>query len=318
MIHGFRFTALGSTGRIRIANVAEATANRAVADAVRWLRDVERRLSRFRDDSLIARLNRGEVIATDADLSAVLAAAERAHHLTGGRYDATAFPLWRLWHDPARATWPTEHEIADARALVAWSQVVCADGSVRLARPGMALDLGGVGKEWCVDRLVERLMAQGCGDVLVDLGGDCAARGAQPGRDGWWVLLPGIAAAIALRDEAIATSGIGTRRRLLAGRAVSHLIDVATGQPAPGLVRSATVIADACLSAGIHASDCCLLDTVTPATIAERSGGNPTWVRARDGTLFADPRLAARLHPVASDGTTAHLAPRTSHLARSA
>ena len=299
MIHGFRFTALGCTGRIRIAGVGDALAQRAVADAVRWLRDVERRLSRFRDDSLIARLNRGEVVEADAWLSAVLAAADDTHQLTAGRYDATALPLWRLWHDPVRTTWPTAHEISDAQALVHWSAVERTDVQVRLTRPGMALDLGGVGTEWCVDRVIERLVVHGCTDVLVELGGDCAARGCQPLRDGWLVLLPGVAAAVTLSDEALATSGIGTRRRVLSGRAVSHLVDARTGQPAPGVIRSTTVLARDCVTAGIHASDCCLLPDATPTAIAERSGGNPTWVRASDGTLLADPRLLARVHPVA-------------------
>jgi len=312
MIHGFRFVALGCTGRVRLAGVDQEQAQHAVADAVRWLRGIERRFSRFHDDSLIGRLNRGETVAAEADLSAVLAAADRAHHLTAGRYDATALPLWRLWHDPQRTTWPTASEILDAQTLVTWSAVERGD-VVHLKRPGMALDLGGVGKEWCVDRMVERLMAQGCRDVLVELGGDCAARGRQPGRDGWFVLLPGAAAALTLCDEAIATSGIGTRRRELTGRAVSHLIDARSGQPAGGIIRSATVLAADCLTAGIHASDLCLLDDTTSAAIAARSGGHATWVRASDGTVLADPNLLERIHPVGADSNS-HLAPRSSQL----
>ncbi len=320
MIHGYRFFALGCTGHIRIADVTAVTAQAAVADAVRWLRGVEAKLSRFRDYSVIGRLNAGETVGADADLSAVLVAADRAYHLTKGRFDATALPLWRLWHDPVRTIWPTASEITDAQSLVSWPMVEQRDGIVRLSRTHMALDLGGVGKEWCVDRLVERLVAGGCHAVFVELGGDCAARGRQPDRDGWFVLLPGAAVAVTLRDEAIATSGIGTRRRELAGRAVSHLIDARSGQPAPGVIRSVTVLAADCLTAGIHASDLCLLDEVTAYTIGERSGGHPTWVRASDGMLLADPRLLARVHPVSVDdvGSTPHAARRTPHLTLSA
>lgn len=298
MIHGFRFTALGCTGRIRLADCTLALAQAAVVAGVRWLRGVEARLSRYRDESLVAQLNAGEPVPPDADLLALLAAAGRAHRVTDGRYDATALPVWRLWHDPARTRWPDAHDIMAARVLVDWAAVTIGSAGVRLARPGMALDLGGVGKEWCVDRLIERLTAHGCADVLVELGGDCAARGRQPGCDGWFVLLPGAAAALTLRDEAIATSGIGSRRRELAGRVVSHLIDARSGFPSAGIVRSATVLAPDCLDAGIHASDLCLLADAHAGTIAERSGGHPAWVRASDGTLFADPRLLERLHPV--------------------
>jgi len=313
-IFGFRFTVFGCTGRIRIASVSTAQAEAVVVDAVRWLRMVETRLSRFRLDSLIGRLNAGETVPAQVDLSATLAAADHAHQVTHGRYDATAFSLWSLWHDPSRSTWPTPADISAARSRCGWSGVARSDVSVSLTRPGMVIDLGGVAKEWCVDRLIDRLIAHDCHDVLVELGGDCAARGRQPQRAGWLVLLPGAAAAVTLRNEALATSGIGTRRRLLAGRAVSHLIDAQSGQPAPGLVRSATVLAADCLTAGIHASDLCLLDEATPAAVAARSGGHPTWVRASDGTLLADPRLLVRVHPVRDASSNSQLAARSSQL----
>jgi thiamine biosynthesis lipoprotein len=298
-LHGFRFAVLGCSGRLRLAGITAARAEAAVADAVRWLRGIEARLTRFRADSLVGRLNAGEVVPADAELLAVLDAADRASRLTDGRFDATAAPLWSLWHDPARSTWPSPTEIAAARTLVDMGALVRDAGGVRLRRPGMALDLGGVGKEWCVDRLIERLAANGADDVLVELGGDCRARGRQPGREGWWVLLPGAAATLLLRDQAIATSGVGTRRRLLAGREVPHLIDARSGLPAAGSLRSATVVAADCLTAGIHASDLCLLEQVTADAIAARSGGCATWCRAADGRLLADPRLLALVHPVA-------------------
>ncbi len=298
-VHGFRFDVLGSSGRIRMAGVSRTCAEEIAADTVAWLRDIEARLTRFRDDSLIGRLNRLGEVESDTDLDAVLTAAERAWWLTAGRFDATALPLWRLWHDPARTAWPIDDEVAAARALVDWRAVVRDAGRVTFARPGMALDLGGVGKEWCVDRVIERIHAAGVSHVLVELGGDCAARGSQPGRAGWLVTLPGAAAAVALRDEALATSGVGTRRRQLAGREVTHLIDAQSGLPAPGAVCSVTVLARDCLTAGIHASDACLVVRANPAAIAERSGGLPTWVRTADDTLMADPRLLARVHPVA-------------------
>ena len=298
-VHGFRFDVLGSTGRIRIAGVSRVRAEEVAADAVAWLRDIEARLSRFRDDSLVGRLNRRGEVESDADLDAVLAAADRAWQVTAGRFDATALPLWRLWHDSARTTWPTADEVAAARALVDWRALIRDGDHVRMSRPGMALDLGGVGKEWCVDRVVERIQAAGVDNLLVELGGDCAARGGQPGGEGWWVTLPGAAAAVALHDEALATSGVGTRRRELAGREVTHLLDARSGLPASGAVRSVTVLAHDCVTAGIHASDTCLVERADPAAIAVRSGGLPTWVRTADHVLMADPRLLARVHPVA-------------------
>jgi thiamine biosynthesis lipoprotein len=303
-VQGFRFSVLGCTGRIRIAGMPAARAEAFVADAVRWLRGIEARLTRFSADSLVGRINACAgigMVQPDADLLAVLDAADLAWRLTAGRFDATSLPLTRLWFDPRRTAWPTAAEVAAARAAVDWRALMRSAEAVWLLRPGMALDLGGVGKEWCVDRLLARATAAGIADCLIELGGDCAASGHQPGHAGWWVALPGAAAALLLCDEALATSGVGSRRRELAGRSVPHLIDARTGRPAGGVLRSVSVLGRDCLTAGIHASDCCLLDDPLPAAIAARSGGLPTWCVAADGRLLGDPRLLTRLHPVGRD-----------------
>jgi thiamine biosynthesis lipoprotein len=301
-VHGHRFAVFGSTGRIRVAGVDAQRAGDFVAAAVAWLRDVERRLTRFSADSLVGRLIAAAGSAgvrPDADLDAVLDAADLAWRSSDGRLDATVLPLWRCWHAAARTTWPTPAELAAARALVAWDEVRRGPGLVALPRAGMAIDLGGVGKEWAVDQVIARAAAAGIADCLVELGGDCAARGHQPGRAGWWVALPGAAAALELRDEALATSGNGARSRVLAGRAVSHLVDARSGQPAGGALRAVSLLAATCLEAGIRASDCCLLARADAACLAQRAGGLPLWALAQDGTLLADPRLAARVHPIA-------------------
>lgn len=300
-VHGYRFTVLGSTGRIRMAGIPAARAEAFVADAVRWLRDVESRLTRFNASSLVGRITACAgvgMVKPDADLLAVLDAADRAWRLTDGRFDATSLPLTQLWSDPQRSTWPTDAEVAAARSLVDWRSLMRSTEAVWLLRPGMALDLGGVGKEWCVDRLIERAQTAGITDCLIELGGDCAARGHQPEHAGWWVALPGAAGALLMCDEALATSGIGTRRRTLTGRAVPHLIDARSGQPAGGVLRSVSVLARDCLTAGIHASDCCLLEHADPHALATRSDGLPTWCLASDGRLLADPHVLTRLHPI--------------------
>ncbi len=302
-VHGFRFQVFGSTGRIRVAGVDAECATRFVAATVAWLRDVERRLTRFSADSLIGQLNAragAGGVQPDVDLAAVLDAAALAWRLSDGRLDATILPLWRCWHDAARTTWPSAAELAATRALVDWNAVLRTPDQVALPRAGMALDLGGVGKEWAVDRVLARAAAAGLADCLVELGGDCAARGRQPGRGGWWIALPGAAAALELRDEALATSGNGVRGRVLAGRPVSHLIDAQSGQPAGGGLRTVSVLAATCLEAGIRASDCCLLARADAAALAERSGALPLWAQAHTGGLLADPRLAARVHPIAT------------------
>ncbi len=300
---GYRFDALGCSGRIRIAGATQERAESFIIDALAWLRDLERRLTRFSEDSVIGRLNalagRGSVQA-DGDCLAVIAAAEQAWQSSAGRLDATILPLWRLWHAAERQSWPRADEIRQARALVGWCKLRCHGDALSLALLGWRSTLAAWARNGRSTRLVDRAAAAGISDLLVELGGDCRARGRQGGPAGWWVALPGARAALLLSDEALATSGTGTRRRLIAGRAVPHLIDALSGLPGGGGLRCASVLAPSCLEAGIRASDCCLLAAATPSGIAERSGGWPTWCGGADERLYADPRLLARVHAIAS------------------
>ena len=64
----------------------------AVAAAFDWLRWVDATFSTYRDDSAIARLNRGELAEADADphVRAVLRACRALRERTGGAFDAEA------------------------------------------------------------------------------------------------------------------------------------------------------------------------------------------------------------------------------------
>ena len=61
----------------------------AIDGVLRWLHDVDAVFSTYRRDSAIARLGRGERIAPDPDVDAVLARCEALRRATGGYFDAT-------------------------------------------------------------------------------------------------------------------------------------------------------------------------------------------------------------------------------------
>ncbi|MGN6742658.1 MAG: FAD:protein FMN transferase [Amnibacterium sp.] len=62
----------------------------AIADAVAWFHEVDRRFSPYREDSEVSRISRGEIAEADrsADLVEVLAACARVRDLSHGHFDA--------------------------------------------------------------------------------------------------------------------------------------------------------------------------------------------------------------------------------------
>ncbi len=147
--------------------------------------------------------------------------------------------------------------VADAEA--SWRDVHLDGCTLRFARP-LALDLGGIAKGYAVDRAVAAMQAAGAAAGLVNAGGDLAGFGAD-----WPVTLVdprtrAPAAAVVLRDEALATSagvrgGGALRDRRLRGHGGSWRGSRGGGLDfahlpgrAPGRT-SATVAAPRCLDA---------------------------------------------------------------------
>lgn len=233
----------------------------AALDLVEVLED---QMTVFRTTSQISRLNRTaahEAVEVEPRLFRLLERALELHRATDGAFDVTAGPLWRAWGFARRqATLPSDDAIEQALACVG-SHLIDLDTetrTVRFRKPGVELNLGGIGKGYAVDRCVETLTASGVEQFLLD-GGQSSVRamGSKALRRtdsddaaslGWVV---GLAdplrplrrlAELRLRDRALGTSGSGRQFFHHEGRRYGHVIDPRTGWPADGLL-SATVVA---------------------------------------------------------------------------
>ena len=259
------FHAMGTLCRLLLradsAKAAEAYRDAALA----WVQAFEARYSRFRETSLINVINRGAGdgvwISLDEEAEAVLGLVDAIAFISKGVLDPTSLPLTRLWQRAAQADrTPAEARVAEALDLVGWDKVERAPGKIRLPRQGMALDLGGYGKEYAVDQVAELGRRHGITDILVDFGRDLRALG-TPGDAPAWVVgvedgaCPGeVWERIALSDRAVASSGNYRRFVEIEGETYGHLIDVRTGWPVRHDCQGVTVIAERCLQAGILAT----------------------------------------------------------------
>jgi thiamine biosynthesis lipoprotein len=229
--------------------------------AIEWVADFEQRYSRFRPDSIVSQINAAAGIAPlsiDAATERVLDLCELVYQASQGLLDPTAMPLMALWNYKAtRPRIPSEAEIASARQLVGWPKVRRAKGSVFLPERGMAIDIGGWGKEYAVDRVAELARTYGVECLLVDFGHDLRAVGVPPGRPAWHIGIedperPGThRESVALTNAAMASSGDYLRGFTVDGRRFGHIIDLRTGRPVSNGCIQSTVIAPSCLQAGI-------------------------------------------------------------------
>jgi thiamine biosynthesis lipoprotein len=253
-----RFRAMGSPCAVRIHPRRGLDAAGVAAAARAEVERLERKYSRYLDDSLASRINRsaGDAagIEVDGETAALLDYAAAAFAASDGLFDISSGPLRRAWKLHSDRL-PEPAEIEAALACVGFHRVRWRRPRIALPVSGMELDFGGYVKEYAADRAAALCRRLGARGGLVDLGGDLAVVGPHPDGSPWRIGIrdphaPERAlACIGLVSGGIATSGDYERFLLVDGRRYGHILDPTTGWPVSGLT-SATAAAERCLVAG--------------------------------------------------------------------
>ncbi len=239
--------AMGTTYRVTLAadspGMTRGEVHREV-EAV--LARIDRAASTWRNDSDASRFNRtdaGEWVTVSADLLTLVETAREIHDQSEGAFDITV--------GPAGSGRPTGMRHVVSRL---------SPPALRKSVPGIAIDLGGIGPGYAVDRIGERLVSLGSKAHLVELGGEVRAWG-QPSEGRPWRVRLG---------ESAAGQGQPQEIDLAAGEAVATStcrpgrspIDPRTGRPvaASRPRRTATVRATTCATADAWAVAAIVLD----------------------------------------------------------
>lgn len=256
-----RFTAMASPCEILLDHDDFAAAAQQLLAASEEAWRIEQKFSRYRDDNIVHALNtaQGRPVTVDAETARLLDFAVTLHTLSDGRFDITSGVLRRAWKFDGSDRVPTQAAIDALLPQVGWHQVRW-ENPVLTLPAGMEIDLGGLGKEYAVDRVFTLLAGMTDAALLVNFGGDLRARG--PRRDGsaWQVGIetPGheqqATETLALVNGGLATSGDARRFLLKDGVRYGHILDPHTGWPVQGGPRSATLLAADCVQAGMYAT----------------------------------------------------------------
>lgn len=244
-------------------------------------RRIEAKFSRYREASVVSEINRNAgrtPVAVDEETDRLVGEALALSELTGGRFDPTVGPLRRAW-DFRSGRVPTPEEIDSLLPLVDARAVSRRNRTVFLRREGMEIDLGGVGKEYAVDRAAEILRDGGVRAATVDFAGDVCTVGSRLDGRPWAVAARDPRdprkARFTVRvvgDAGIATSGDYERGFVRDGVRYHHILDARTGWPARGAA-SVTVVARATFDAGRYATAAFLLGPRSGMELLESASG---------------------------------------------
>jgi FAD:protein FMN transferase len=247
-----RFHAMGTDAHV----IAVGGSTRLLERARARIDHLESRWSRFLPDSELSRLNAaaGRPMIVASVTFELIARAVEGWRLTEGRFDPTVLPaLVAAGYD--RSFERIERDACERAAPSAPAPGCVEIGLDPVVRsvtlpPGVALDLGGIGKGFAADLVSAELLRDGATGACVNLGGDVRVRGTPPDR-AWIVAVeaePGTTPeraplCVALADGAVATTSSRRRAWRRAGDRLHHVIDPRTGRPLERPPTSATVVA---------------------------------------------------------------------------
>ncbi len=250
---------MGTTYRIQLYGAGRDDLPLVAERAFDEVDRIDRLMSVYKRNSAVSFINRRagrEPVPVEPELFDFLRRCLAFSRQSRGAFDVTVQPLMRAWGffgGPGRL--PPETELRKALQRVGYRKLSLDSGrrTVRFARDGMALDLGGIAKGYAVDRAVSLLREYRIESALVSAGGSTVfGLGAPPGKTAWKIKVrdPAFprdprrsALTVALENRCLSVSGSYENAFVHEGVTYSHIMDPRRGRPVQGLLSVAVVAA---------------------------------------------------------------------------
>jgi FAD:protein FMN transferase len=293
--------AMGTAIRVELWCEEAARGQSAIDEVMAEMHRIDRTMSPHKPDSELSRINRDagrEAVPLSNEMFVLLVQALRFSQFSHGAFDITYASVGQLY-DYREGVAPDAVALARARAAIGWRhlELDARTRSVRFAREGMRIDLGGFAKGHAVDNAAAILMRHGIAHAHVAAGGDSRVIGDKRGRP--WTIgvrdprrADGMVALLPLVDTAISTSGDYERFFERDGVRHHHIVDPTTGA-SPVSVRSVTVLAADGLTCEALSKTVFVLGVERGMELVESLQGVDAIVVDADGRLHFSSGMAA-------------------------
>ena len=284
---------MGTAIRVELWADDEREAQSAITAVMDEMHRIDHAMSPHKPASELSRINRDaarEAVPLSAEMYRLIERAIEFSRFSDGAFDITFASVGNLY-DYRAGTAPTAEQLERGRAAIGWQHLILEPKSrtLRFAREGMRIDLGGFAKGHAVDNAAAILARRGIAHAVVSAGGDSRVIGDRRGRP-WSIAIrdprrPGeVAAVLPLADVAISTSGDYERYFERDGVRFHHLIDPRSGR-SPAAVHSVTILAPDGLTAEAMSKTVFVLGVDAGLRLVEGRPGVDAVVIDADGRL---------------------------------
>lgn len=245
---------MGTVVFVTAVGADERIAQRAVKAGLDEIRRLEELLSTWIPTSELSQVNAAagrESIQVSQETFEVLRRSLEVAKLTQGGFNIALGPAVNAWNVSGEGQVPRQEDLEALRPQIELSNLQLDETtrSVWLRRPGMSIDVGGIGKGYAADLAAKVMRTTGATAGVVALSGDIKTFGRMPDtqRFVFGIQHPRkeqgeVLGRIELEDEAVSTAGDYQRYFMKDGVRFHHILDPKTLHPARGC-QSVTVIA---------------------------------------------------------------------------
>jgi len=297
-MHTWHGDVLGALSELTVWHPDTAFARRTLLRVRQELARFERIFSLYRPDSEISRLNEaGTLTKPSPELRALIEESQRLGELSGGAFDISVQPLWRLYEAHFWSRTDIQTDIAArardvAEAVVDFRQIDSGAAAIGFTRAGMAITLNSIAQGYISDAIADMLRNEGFESAVVDLG-EYRTIGRHPDGRSWRIGIRDgrdvgrIDRMVDLEDMALAVSG-GYGTTFEASGRFHHIFDPRTGASATSVVDVAVIGPRATAADGLATAICVAGETLAPTLLAAYPHTRAVLTRL-DGTSMAFP-----------------------------
>jgi thiamine biosynthesis lipoprotein len=302
---------MGTLVSITAVASSRQTAQEAASAGFQEVHRLEDLLSTWIATSELSHVNQAaglKAIAISPDTMRVLEWAIEMARLTEGGFNILVGPAVEAWSVLDRQQVPSEMALQAVRPLTDLKSLFLntAQGTAYLAKTGMRVDVGGIGKGYAADMAVAAMQKAGATAGVVALSGDIKTFGRLPGgtQFSFGIQHPrregAVLAFVDLQDEAISTAGDYERYFERDGVRYHHILDPVTLQPARDC-QSVTIVARDGITADGLDTGVFVMGRERGLALIERLPGVGAIIVDRDGKVWISSYLKGRVRIVRGD-----------------
>lgn len=245
---------MGNRFEITVVSGDTLWAQDGIEEAITEIKRIEKLFTTFDENSPVNQVNRFagiKPVKVEREIVELIERSKKISAITQGAFDITYGSIDRtLWNfDQSMTSLPDPLTARRLVRLINYRNVIVDhdESTVFLAKKGMRIGFGGIGKGYAAEKAKKLLQERGVESGIVNAAGDLTVWGHQPGGSPWTI---GIAAPDAagtpfsyleITNTSVATSGNYEKYVIIDGKKYSHTIDPSTGFPVTG-IKSVTII----------------------------------------------------------------------------